>query len=149
MEWKGKFSTVYSCCILLAVSSLASAARAVGTPPTSEQPLATTYSGSLNRVTQGRKATSSLAWQRLRSLTGYKIDLFCWQIHLNHVLFGWQQEDSFLYCGSSPLNQYLFPPPSVYRQRLLSISNVRGQAWAMIGDLGKRRKGLPDGISTG
>lgn len=104
MEWKGSSSVVSSRCNLLEVSSLASAGRTVSMPPTSKQPLATTYSVSLNRVTQQQEATSSLTRQRHRPLTGYKIYLLCWQIHLDYALLGWQQEDSFLYCGSNPLN---------------------------------------------
>lgn len=148
MDWKGKLSAVYSCCILLEVSSLASAGRTVSTPPTTQQPLATTYSSSLNRgwprdgkpfpLWHDKDSDHCLSW------LGTRFTLLHWQIHLDDALFGWKQEDSFLFCGSNPLNQYLFPPLSVNRQRLLSwysISKGRGQVQAMGEGSGKENEG--------
>lgn len=128
MEWKGNFSAVSSCCISLEVSPSASASTRVGTLPTSQQPLATTYSDLLKRGWP-RNEKSLPLWHdedldHCLSWLGTRFTLFRWQIHLDYALFGWHQGDSFVFCGFNPLNQHLFPPPSVYTQRLLSSYGI-------------------------
>lgn len=153
MEWKGHFTAVYSCCIVLEVSPLASASRTVGTPPASLQPLVTTYSGSLKRGWPTDEKPLPLRHDKDSDHCPYwmgtRFTVFCWQIHLDHDLLEGEQEDSslFLYVGLIPWANICSHTETA--KLLWQLQSKRTSMGHEKGSGGREGRAQPESISTG